>query len=169
MSSKRRKPVKPPACIHCGELSRPALGAEIYPRSPDIADLRFFKCDECDAFIGTLKVSGKPLGLPANKELREIRKLTFDKIKPIYQNAWQHKSYGKIDSSDQDARMSIQRSAKKRVYMSIAANMGIPYETCKVTHFGIDECREAYRLALRMDYGTVRAWYKEVHGKKPKS
>lgn len=42
-----------------------------------------YLCRPCDAYVGTHKNSGKPLGTMANKELRELRKkchLLFDPL-----------------------------------------------------------------------------------------
>lgn len=66
----------------CGGIAQLTTGREIYPHRPDLFDFSFFKCG-CGAYVGCHKGTRKPLGTPANEELRKLRMdchHRFDKI-----------------------------------------------------------------------------------------
>lgn len=44
-------------------------------------------CRPCDAYVGTHKNSGKPLGTIANKELRELRKKCHKLFDPLWKKS----------------------------------------------------------------------------------
>lgn len=81
-------------CAHCGGECRLTDGKEIYPHRQDLAVLRFWMCNPCDAYVGCHKpgmsdnnpLGDKPLGTAANAELRKLRQQVHGVVDPLWQN-----------------------------------------------------------------------------------
>jgi len=159
MPQKTKKLPKAPSCLHCSEPAKRVTGRVIYPNSPDYHDLIFYSCDPCGAYVGTHKVSTKPLGRPGNEETRNARKHLHKILDPIWKNAWQSPAYGRIDPSDREARLSITRSARSRVYRFLAECMGISREQCHTAMFDIEQCRFAWVICKGISYKIVKDWH----------
>lgn len=76
-----------------------------------------YLCRDCDAYVGCHNNTKVPLGMMANKELREMRKLVHKKIDPLWRE-------GKF--------------TRKTVYLIISSELGREFhagesdiETCK--------------------------------------
>lgn len=84
-------------CSHCGADCRPTTGEEIYPHRQDLWNLKFWKCDPCDAYVGCHKPGmsdnnpngDKPLGTAANAELRKLRQQIHGIVDPVWQSSKQ--------------------------------------------------------------------------------
>lgn len=59
-----------PYCILKAELVR---GYKIYPRIPGLHNKWYYSCPNCDAYVGCHPKTKRPLGTPANAELRTLR------------------------------------------------------------------------------------------------
>lgn len=154
------KKYAPPTCKKCGMISRLTDGEEIYPHRPDLAHKKFYKCDGCGGYVGTHGNGLKPLGTPADAELRNARQHVHSVLDPIWKDAINSGAYGQKDA---EAAHIITRAARGRVYTYLAAHMGIDKTQCHTGMFDIEDCRNAYRILRGLDYVTVRNWYKTVH------
>ena len=160
--AKSKKEYPAPLCLHCGEVSVLTTGREIFPNMSGLWDKNYYKCpSDCDAYVGVHKGTLKALGYPANAEVRKARSHVHKMIDPLWQNAWRGPSYSKSDTSDPKSRTIIQMSARHRVYKWLAHKMRISSETCHISMFGIEECREAYRFCRSVNYEFIRQWHKE--------
>ena len=92
-----RLPPAAPDCPYCGNRSKLAISAEIYPHNDH--DYGFFwRCAPCDAYVGTHSNSRRhaPLGRLANKELRSAKKVAHAAFDPLWRNTdWsRQEAYG---------------------------------------------------------------------------
>ena len=84
MNVKLRIPVVP--CPYCGTNSRLIKGADVYPRSPHLADKDIYRCAPCDALVGCHPGTINPLGTLANAELRKARMAAHAAFDPKWKN-----------------------------------------------------------------------------------
>jgi hypothetical protein len=61
-----------PTCQYCGKEAKLVTGAHVYPHRKDLARLHFWRCDPCNAHVGTFD-NGDPRGPLANARLRQLR------------------------------------------------------------------------------------------------
>lgn len=120
-----------PNCIHCSTESVRVTGHTIYPHMRKLHDRIFYLCPNCQAYVGTHQSSEKPLGFPANKELRRARGLLHAKLDPIWKG---RKKWKRTD-----------------VYAYIARSMDIPMEDAHVAMFRLEDCRNAWRALERLE------------------
>ena len=78
-------------CTGCEKEVKARLtdGAERYPHRKDLADLPFWHCDTCGAWVGChhkTKNPTQPLGTLATPEMLEARKAIHALIDPIWQS-----------------------------------------------------------------------------------
>ena len=116
-------------------------------------------------YVGSHKANGRPLGRPANAELRNARQHVHKVMDPIWQKAPDAQEYAGSDQDDK-ARKIIRMAARGRVYKWLAYKMGLDkYHTAELN---IEQCREAYRLCRAVKYPEIRDWYKkEITGVLP--
>lgn len=156
--------ITPPECRYCGRASKLVTGEVIYPHRPDLASLKFYQCQPCEAYVGTHKGSGKPLGFPVNAELRRARNLLHKRqLDKIWLDAW--KDYDLNASKEEVAK--FRRIARSRVYAYLAHQLGIDRKETHTAMFTLEQCREAWKALDGITYRTVRAWWKEHGQKKP--
>ena len=94
-------------CPYCGNEAEVVTGKAIYPRRPDLANLKIFACMPCDAWVGTHKNSGEPLGRLANAELRKAKQAAHAAFDPYWKSGHvtRHKAYAMLAE-----RMSLHKS-----------------------------------------------------------
>jgi hypothetical protein len=112
---------------NCNIDARLTDGGEIYPHRADLKSLPFWKCDECNNFVGChnkTKNRTAPLGCIPTPELKEARKHIHALIDPIWQS-------GKM--------------GRKELYSAISERIGWTYHTAKIR--SMEEAREIYRIA----------------------
>lgn len=62
-------------------------GKEIYPHRKDLYKLPFWKCDECNNFVGCHHKTNDrtaPLGCIPTKEIRSVRSLVHSELDPLW-------------------------------------------------------------------------------------
>jgi hypothetical protein len=151
-----KKP-KPPLC--CGKRARLTSGAEVYPYRPDLRDKPIWKCDGCGGYVGCHPGTQKPLGIPANAELRQARMLLHERIiDPIWKTADQLPDYRPEDGL---ARHRIRQTARVRVYSFLADRLGIDRKACHTGMFDLEQCRAAWRALRGVTYQQIREWAHE--------
>lgn len=120
-------------CTYCNNICAKVTGREIYPHRKDLYNHKFYRCLDCNAYVGTHVESGAPLGTPANKELRGLRNnahLHFDEL-------WQWREGG---------RKYFQ--TRKHAYTWLAHHLKLPLEKTHIGMFNEDECRRVVKLCI---------------------
>lgn len=116
-------------CCGCDKKIEARLtnGEEIYPHRQDLYDLPFWKCDQCDNFVGChhkMKTNPtQPLGCIPTKELKNARRHIHLILDPIWQS-------GKVK--------------RGHVYKKITDHIGWKYHTANIKT--VDEARNIYRF-----------------------
>lgn len=100
----------PTICPYCGKEVIFTSNAEIYGR--EYGNGKCYKCVECDSYVGTHNGTKIPLGIIANKELRELKKKCHD----LFDKTWDYKLHN-----------------RGQKYKELAEYLKIPVEEC---HFG---------------------------------
>lgn len=103
-------------CVDCNKdvEARLTNGQETYKHRPDLYSLPFWICDICKNFVGTHHNSDdktKPLGVIANKELKQLRVKIHSIIDPIWKS-------GKED--------------RKALYARLSKLLGYRYHTAEI-------------------------------------
>jgi hypothetical protein len=156
--AKRR--VKAPTCPYCGDEAGLVTGRQIYPRRQDLWQKPFWRCGPCGAYCGCHPGSKRPLGFPANAELRRARMLLHEKrIDPLWLTAESCGEY-QFDPNDRKAVVMIRSTARRRIYNYLADRLGIDPKESHTAMFTIDQCREAWIYLTDVNYPTIRAWAK---------
>ena|SRR5258708_6187380 len=153
-----------PVCPYCSKDTVLLSGKDMYAHRPDLAEKQFWVCMPCDAYVGCEGKTTKPLGTPANAELRSARmKLHNLRLDPLWQHAEQ---CGLYSPEDPKAIAIIRNTARVRVYAYLAWKLGLSREECHTAQFDITECRRAWVALRDIDYPFVRDWYKKRNPKK---
>jgi hypothetical protein len=108
--------------VRCQYCSRPAQllrGDVLYPRRPDLAQRRFWRCEPCDAHVGCHPGTEKPLGRLAKANLRELKQFAHGHFDPI----WRSGGMGRAEA-----------------YRWLADKLGIPAERCHIGWFDERMC-----------------------------
>jgi hypothetical protein len=154
-------PAEAPACPYCGQLARLVTGETIYPQRLDLAQKYFWQCVPCDAYVGTHAGTQRPLGTPANAELRRARTILHDRmLDPLWKLAPECGAYN-YAQGDASARKQIQRSARLRVYAFLSHKLGLPIDETHTGMFTIELCRAAWTALKGATYVEIRDWYKQ--------
>ena len=116
-------------CCGCSQKVNARLtdGAEIYPHRKDLKSLPFWKCDDCDNYVGChhkTKNRTRPLGCIPTKELKDARQHIHKVIDRIWQSGGM---------------------TRKQLYKRLSDDLGRNYHTANIR--SIEEAREVYRLA----------------------
>lgn len=121
-----------PACLHCETAAVLTTGREIYPHLPHLHRKPIWKCPSpgCDSHVGCHPGTKTALGRPANKPTRQARtrlhNLRFD---PLWTAAPKR----------------MRGMARSEVYKLLSERMGIPASNTHISHFTIEQCRDAWR------------------------
>jgi hypothetical protein len=147
-----------PICPHCNQRSVLVGGEAIYPNRPDRFAQFFWLCVPCDAYTGCHKKTKRPLGIPANAELRAARITLHNRmIDPLWRTAVEAIGY---TPEDPKARKIIMNTARARVYEFLGFKMGLDKDECHVGEFDLETCRRAWRALQGVDYAQIREWAK---------
>lgn len=111
-------------CNYCGKEAIWVNNKEIYGKSYGEKNQMAWLCKPCNAYVGCHNNSKKPLGILANKELREI--------KMISKKMWQRKY------------LSIY--GKGKAYKYLAENLKIKPKDCHFGYFDINMCKKVINL-----------------------
>lgn len=149
---------QPPICSVCKRPSRKATGAEIYPHRSDLHSKTFWKCDGCAGYVGCHGQTDRPLGTPANAELRKARMLLHERmIDPLWKNVDRSRSGAPKDGH---ARLTIRKTARSQVYAFLAAKLGIAREATHTGMFDLETCRRAWTALNGVTYSEIHEWSK---------
>lgn len=108
-------------CQYCNNNAKLVTGNILYPHRPDLYNMKFWNCKECDAYVGCHPGTDKPLGILANAELRRAKRKAHEAFDPVWKN-------GKIKRAD--------------AYKWLADKLGIRIESCHIGMFNVSMCKE---------------------------
>ena len=116
-------------CCGCSQKVKARLtdGVEIYPHRKDLKSLPFWKCDDCDNYVGChhkTKNRTRPLGCIPTKELKDARQHIHKVIDRIWQSGGM---------------------TRKELYKRLSDDLGWKYHTANIK--SVEEARKVYRLA----------------------
>ena len=120
-------------CVECQKDIKPkkVSGSMVYPLSPRLAHDSFWMCNSCKNFIGCHKNANKnktrPLGVIANKELKQARIQLHNIIDPIWQS---------------------EKMKRGSVYAVISKELGYTYHTGELR--SVDEARKVWRIVAEL-------------------
>jgi hypothetical protein len=147
-----------PICISCQAVARITDGSEVYPHRPDLHHKTIWKCDGCEGYVGCHPGTWKPLGTPANAEVRRARMLLHnDRVDPLWATA---DKCGLYRPENVTARWKIRKHARHRVYAYLAEKLGVPFDQCHVGMFDLTTCRRAWTALTGVTYPEIREWWK---------
>lgn len=123
-----------PICPYCAAESKLVTGADLYPHRADLADLRFWQCKPCDAYVGChKKESGQgdgtqPLGRLANAELRRAKSQA-------------HAAF--------DPRWKMRTMSRSKAYAWLARELGLPVDRTHIGDFDVETCRRVVEICRK--------------------
>lgn len=126
-------------CQYCGEEAQLVGGDKIYPHRPDLASLKFWECEPCEAFVGTHKpgswryVKGRkimhegtePLGRLAKADLRMAKRTAHLVFDPLWQSGLM---------------------TRVQAYAWLAARMGMPIDDMHIGNLDVHQCHQVVSL-----------------------
>lgn len=132
-----------PHCSACDRACELTSGAELWPHRPDLADKPSWICRGCKARVGCHPGTTRPLGTPADAQLRRARMMLHDGLlDPLWRLA-DRKLYGK---------RAIRRA---RTYRWLGEKLEIPRELVHVGLFDLETCRRAWRILRGVTYRDI--------------
>ena len=113
-------------CCLCDNEGIVISGKDLYGHRPDLWSLKMFQCPtHKDCYVGAHKSSGEPLGIMADRNLRELKMLAHSLFDPF----WKSK-----------------KVKRYRLYSKLASEMGIDINECHFGYFKEDELKEAIEI-----------------------
>ena len=125
-SGRKPAPIRP-RCQYCGKDANLVIGKHVYPHRPDLYHLELWRCDPCDAHVGTFD-NGDPRGPLANARLRKMRMEAHKAFDPIWKGG---------------------EMSRKEAYRWLADQLGV---TKKEAHIGSSDeefCQRVIELCAR--------------------
>lgn len=114
-----------PICPYCNNQSKLVTGLSIYPHRSDLAELSFYQCAPCEAYVGCHKGTTQALGRLADKELRQWKSTAHKIFDPMW-------------------RSGLMK--RKEAYKALALEMGIEPNDCHIGMFNVDQCKKVYAI-----------------------
>jgi DNA-directed RNA polymerase subunit RPC12/RpoP len=133
---KKQKVLKSPkTCRYCNSKVELVSNKEVYGR--EYGNGKCYKCVKCGAFVGVHPDLKTPLGILADKELRELRK----KAHGLFDRIWKNKK-----------NYESRTRARNKAYKKLAEKLGIPYNECHFSWFDKDTILEAIEILETKDF-----------------
>lgn len=109
-------------CPYCVSKAKLVTGLEVYPRIRSSHSKWYYKCPNCDAYVGCHPKTQMPLGTLADAELRTLRSKVHKKFDPI----WKAK-----------------KVSRRQAYQKLARALNLDLNKCHIGMFNIEQCNEA--------------------------
>ena len=116
-------------CPYCGGDAELSTGHKVYPHRPDLASLKIWACFPCDAWVGTHKNSGEPLGRLANAELRMAKRKAHAAFDPLWKSG---------------------QMSRKKAYALLSEKMGLTPDETHIGMFDVEQCKTVILLCTPM-------------------
>lgn len=124
-----KEPDHPPTCPYCKDTARCVRSVEVYRRDYGGFVWVCGNWPQCDSYVGCHKGTKLPLGILANKELRELKMKVHAMLDPLW------KSGG---------------FTRDQAYELLAKSMLIPYRECHIGEFDELRCKAAIDCVKRI-------------------
>lgn len=135
-----------PICFTCKVQSRLTDGREVYPHRPDLFAKPIYVCDGgCGGRVGCHPGTTKPLGTPANAELRLARSKVHRLLDPLWMHAHNRGDMPK-------------KRARGLVYRYLGAQLAIPREEVHTGMFDTARCETAVAVLKGLRFAQIVAW-----------
>jgi len=108
-------------CPYCFNKTEYVDSSVIYWRSYGM----IYLCKDCRAYVWVHKWTEKPKGIPANEELRELRKQAHALFDPIWQS-W--------------------KKTRKNAYNWLSQKLWIPFKETHIGMFDNDKCKKTINI-----------------------
>lgn len=125
-----------PICPYCHTHTKLVNGTIIYPHRYDLRHKQFYLCEDCNAYVGCHGGTTRPLGVPANAELRKARLDTHNK----FDRLWKEENYIPRSST---ANTKGSRLSRSSAYILLAAHMNLNTKDTHIGQFNIKQCQQA--------------------------
>jgi hypothetical protein len=113
---------KAPVCPYCNRASIKVTGEAIYPHRKDLLSKIFYLCRPCRSYVGCHPGTDKPLGIPANSDLRGAR----HKAHAAFDPKWRNRVWG----------------TRRQAYSHLAQKLGLTVDECHIGGFDQDMCEK---------------------------
>jgi hypothetical protein len=117
-----------PICPYCNKESKKVSGKKIYPYLPKLWHKTYYECSPCGTYVGCHPGTERPLGVPANKDLRTIR----IRAHSVFDTLWQS---GKMK--------------RGQAYCWLERELKLEPGDCHIGLFSFDQCVKAIELCTR--------------------
>lgn len=120
-------------CVECNKDIKAKIvsGNIVYPRSPKLAHDKFWMCNSCKNFVGCHKNANKnkmkPLGVIANKELKQARIKIHQIIDPIWKE---------------------EKMKRGEIYALLSKELGYTYHTGELK--SLEEARRVWTIVAEL-------------------
>ena len=119
-----------PICPYCGQFSEMVSGKVIYPHRRDLYKLDFYRCEPCDAYVGTHKGTTKPLGRLADAALRRAKSNAHKAFDPLWREGYM---------------------SRKQAYKWLSKQLGIDPKDCHIGMFDVETCSRVEYACLNYE------------------
>lgn len=157
---------KNPVCPYCNNPSKLVTGLDIYPKRADLADLSFYQCAPCDAYVGCHKGTIEPLGRLADKELRRWKTIAHSGFDKIWRGFKGNKHDEDYFDDAHDAIKTFPRMGRSCAYKYLAETMMIDPKDCHIGMFTVGQCKAVYAISQEgFSHEKIACWNQamEVH------
>jgi len=121
-------------CPYCKNPATLVTGDIIYPHRQDLFHLFFWRCEDCDAYVGTHRDSRehRPLGRLADAVLRRAKQDAHRAFDPLWQKG---------------------PRTRQEAYQWLAHQLGIKFHQCHIGEFDANMCRKVVRACVAVEEG----------------
>lgn len=149
---------KPVCCTYCGKPARLVEGPELYPHRRDLAQVKAWRCDPCNAQIGCHDGTETPKGTFAKPELQAARQRAHRAFDPLWQNFRQAYPAQQVGAPEP----VIRRIARDRAYDWLTFQMGATRKV-HIGEMNLIECNAVVEIINKHKPTpiSIRAWAKQ--------
>ena len=112
-------------CNYCGANAKLEMGSTLFAHRPELAHKRIWRCDPCDAQVGTHPHTHEPMGKLAKPALRKLRM----EVHAVFDPLWR----------------TQKKMTRTKAYEWLAGALGIPIDECHVGLFDEEMCARALK------------------------
>lgn len=131
-----------PICPYCGEATKLVNGTVIYPHRYDLKDKKFYLCADCNAYCECHGYTAKPLGMPANAELRTARIKAHNDFDAL----WKEENYIPRSATPTTKGLRMTRAA---AYHSLSTDMHLPIKQTHIGQFDLGQCQQVLNFVTK--------------------